>query len=147
MFVIIINYCEKKQYPENIVFHEKILSLHKTAKTEPMKVTIDSVFNFDFDKAYVVNVKYVYADEEYFTETLGFKTNIDIPTLESGIHNRILFFKDDVIIYDFIYEIYKLKIKETEIWIYPNTTIAFTQHNFIDEKNDFIQLEFINTNS
>ena len=79
------------------------------------------IFDFDFDKAYVSDA--VYGDEEYFIKKLDVNTNIEIRTLESGVHNRILFIKDNSIIYDFVYEMYQIPISEKGIWIFQNTKL------------------------
>ena len=86
------------------------------------KLIVKDVFDFDFDQAYVSDA--VYADDKYFLEKLNIETTIDIPTLETGAHNRVLFIKDNKIIYDFIYQMYEIRVFEMGTWIYPDTIIT-----------------------
>lgn len=98
-------------------YSEKLLSLSEKSE----EITMGDIFDFDFDKAYVSDA--VYGDEEYFIKKLDVNTNIEIRTLESGVHNRILFIKDNSIIYDFVYEMYQIPISEKGIWIFQNTKL------------------------
>ena len=122
---VIIKLYNEKHYHEPKLYCDKILSLIEKSKT----LTISDVFDFDFDKAYISDA--IYGDEEYFLKELNVNTSINIPTLESGVHNRILFIKDDMIIYDFVYEMYEIPFDEKGIWIFPNTKITAEENKII----------------
>ena len=98
LLIIIFSNYREKPYLDSNDYYERMLMLLETSSELKMK----DVFDFEFDKAYVTYE--TYGDEKYFLKELNVDTNVCIPTLESGAHNRILFIKDDRIIYDFIYE-------------------------------------------
>lgn len=129
--------CNKSNYLDSSLYCEKILALSETSE----EIAITEVFDFDFDKAYIVYE--IYGDEEYFTETLEVGTKTDIPTLESGGHNRILFIKDNMIIYDFIYDMTEIVIVKTGIWIYPYSTAIFSHKNSNNGDTSIVQIEFL----
>lgn len=129
----------KPVYQDSKVYYEKLLTLSKPSS----EVKLGEIFDFEFDKAYVSELlNETYADEAYFLRELDVDTCIDIPTLESGVHYRILFVKDDIIVYDYIYDQTKLKIAETGIWIYSDTTLMLKQHNPIGIEDNTIHVEF-----
>ena len=138
LLIIILTNHKKKQNLDTNNYYEKLFLLLETSN----ELMVKDVFDFKFDKAYVANE--IYGDEEYFLKELGVDTNINIPTLESGAYSRILFIKDDRIIYDFVYEMEKLCVLKTGIWIFPNTTIILTQQNSIDNGEAVIQIDLVN---
>ena len=117
-FMCACNQVRSLQYHGSEYYSEKMLQLFETSD----KLIVKDVFDFDFDKAYVSDA--VYADDKYFLEKLNVETTIDIPTLETGAHNRVLFIKDNKIIYDFIYQMYEIRVFEMGTWIYPDTIIT-----------------------
>ncbi len=126
-----VNKININYFADSELYCEKVVSLLKTRED----FMLSEVFEFDFDKAYVSED--VYGDEQYFIEKLGVDTNIDILTLETGAHNRILFIKDNTIIYDFQYEMSVIFPVESGVWIYPDTEISYAEEN--NEKNPFIK--------
>ena len=111
------------------------------------ELTVADVFEFDFDKAYVAHeTEELYGDEEYFLKELNVDSNIPLARLETGGHNRILFIKNDVIVYEFAYDILKVRIVETGIWIFPDTPLVLTQQNG-DNKESVVQIDFNNKGS
>lgn len=124
------------------IYYKKMISLSETSG----KVNMSDVFDFEFDKAYVANEPY--ADEKYFLEKLGVSSALDIPTLESGGFGRILFIKNNEVIYDFIFEVTEISILKSSIkisdlesgfYVSSESKIKITCKN-IDEK--VIQLDF-----
>lgn len=115
------------RYPEPEEFTKKMYSM----LTEEQHVELGEVFNFEFDKAFVQNG--IFTDEEYYTEKMNLKTVIDIPTLWSEVEGRILFVKDNVIVYDYIYSLYGENAPDFEvgIWIYPDTQLSFNEEGKI----------------
>ena len=85
--------------------------------------TLADIVDFEFDKVYVASITEVYLGEEYFLEKLNASTTVDIPILDSGNHNRLLFIKDNVIVYDFVYPLEEIYFEDDVIWIYPNELI------------------------
>ena len=81
----------------------------------------------------------IYGDEKYFLKKLDVDTDVDIPMLETGAHNRILFIKDNRIIYDFIYDMEKIHILEKGINVYPDASIIFVRQGFSDKETNIIQ--------
>lgn len=101
-------------------------------------VKLSDVFSFDFDKAYVAHIDSVYASDYYFLERLGMKSKIDLPpSSTNGVGNRILFFKDDAIIYDFRYEFMAIYPTETDVWIFPDTTVTLTERQRDPQYNGY----------
>ena len=125
-----------KQYLTCDEYYKKMLISLK----EPSYLSVQDIFNFEFDWAYVANE--TYGDEKYFLKKLDVNTNINIPLLETGAHNRILFIKDNFIIYDFIYEIGEINILETGTTIFPDTTIILTQQSVCENRESVIQVDF-----
>lgn len=138
LVIIISANCGNKQYRESNDYYERMLLLLETSN----ELKMNDLFNFEFDKAYIANE--TYGDEKYFLKELGVDTNIDILTLESGAHNRILFVKNNIIIYDFIYETEKICITETGNWVFPDTTIILSQENLDGTKDSIVQMSFDN---
>jgi len=136
LLIIFANH-KKKQHRDPNDYCEKLFLLLETSNEIMMK----DVFDFAFDKAYVAAADETYGDEEYFLKKLDVDTNIDIPILESGAHSRILFIKDNRIIYDFVYEMEKVCVLKTGIWAFPNTTIILTQQNSIHTGETVIQID------
>lgn len=136
LLVIFTNH-QKKQHRDPNDYCERLFLLLETS-TELM---LKDVFDFAFDKAYLATADEIYGDEEYFLKKLDVDTNIDIPILESGAHSRILFIKDNRIIYDFVYETEKVCVLKTGIWAFPNTTIILTQQNSIYTGENVIQID------
>lgn len=118
-----IDYYIKPRYINPDVYYQKMLSSLKTSN----EVAITDVFDFEFDKAYVVHrVTEAYADQEYFLKTLKLDKKVFIPTLEYEGVNRILFVKDNKLVYDFIYETHTIDINElgeTGVWITPDAIL------------------------
>lgn len=141
ILLFVISILGKKKYPDSEFYDEKMFLLSETSS----EVKLGDIFDFQFDKAYVSElISETYADEAYFLEELDVDTNIDIPTLESGVHYRILFVKDDTIIYDYIYYMSEVRIAETGIWIYPDTVLKLKQSNSIGLEGNAIRIEFEN---
>lgn len=123
--------------------YKAMCTLLETSK----ELTVADVFEFDFDKAYVAHeTEELYGDEEYFLKELNVDSNIPLARLETGGHNRILFIKNDVIVYEFAYDILKVRIVETGIWIFPDTPMVLTQQNG-DNKEPIVQIDFNNKGS
>lgn len=138
LLIIIFSNYRKKRYLDSNDYYERMLMLLETSS----ELKIKDVFDFEFDRAYVTYE--TYGDEKYFLKELNVDTNVDIPTLETGAHNRILFIKDDRIIYDFIYEMNKICILKTGIWVVQDTTIILMQQNSSDKGESIIQIDFDN---
>ena len=111
------DYYYKHYTPSSDVYYQKMISSAKTAN----EVAVTDVFDFEFDKAYVACE--VYGDQEYFLEVLDLDKKVYIRTFESENKNRIFFVKDNKLVYDFIYERYKLNINETGVWISPDAIL------------------------
>lgn len=120
-------YYSKNRYPEPEEYTEKMYSMLK----ETQHIGLGDVFAFDFDKAFIQDG--AYTDEEYYVEKMSLKTNIDIPTLWSGVEGRILFIKDNVVIYDYIYPLYDEKSPDFDvgIWIYPYSRLFINEEGRI----------------
>ncbi len=133
-----IIYVKRKNndHTDSVDYFEKIQVLLED--TSHLKV--EDIFEFEFDKAYVASE--VYGDEKYFTKKLGVSSSIDIPALETGAHNRILFVKDNRVIYDFVYYMGEMYISETGIIVYPETTIILSQQENDTSGKKIIQLLF-----
>ena len=108
--------CKNEQNPD-CDYYTKMLLLLETSSEFKMQ----EVFDFEFDKVYVAYE--VYGDEKSFVNKLGVETDVDIPVLESGGHCRMLFVKNNKIIYDFVYEKSKLCVHEAGMWVYPDTAV------------------------
>lgn len=121
---VVVNYNEKKQYlaPPDIYYQKMLSSLKKSNE-----VVITDVFDFEFDKAYVVHrVSEAYGDQKYFLKVLNVNKKVYIPTLEYEGVNRIFFVKDNELVYDFIYETRTININElgeTGVWISPDAIL------------------------
>ena len=120
-------------------YYKIMLSLLDT----PKKLKLTDVFDFDFDKAYVVHpFSELYGDEQYFLQELDVDTNVNIPQLGNEGYCRVLFVKNNTVVFDYIYDRSKLCIIESEpnetgIWVYPNTSIALTKQS-ADCNNDTV---------
>lgn len=102
------------------------------------KFTFSDVFEFDFDKAYIIHTTdEVYGDKEYFLEALNVTSTLELQELPNGGMGRVLFVKDNCIIYDFIYDVGCLNIENVGCWILPDT-------NFVASKKDDILYLSIN---
>ena len=86
--------------------------------------TVSDLFKFEFDRAYINERAAVYSNAESFERDLGLKIDTHIRQMESGVHNHILFVKNDTIIYDYVYSTLKIEFTETDIWIYPDTVLT-----------------------
>ena len=126
--------CKKEQFESNNYYENKFF-----IKESKIEFIMKNVFEFEFDKAYIASE--TYGDKKYFLKKLNADADIDIPMLESGAHNRILFIKDDKIIYDFIYEIGEISFVNKEIFVYPDTQITILRHNSINDGKFFVEVE------
>lgn len=86
--------------------------------------TVSDLFKFEFDRAYINERLAKYANEETIKRDLGLKIDTHIREMDSGMHNHILFVKDDTIIYDYVYSTLEIEFTETDIWIYPDTVLT-----------------------
>ena len=120
-------------YPDNKVCSEKMTAM--LDGEQPFKLS--DVFSFDFDKAYVVHIEQVFADKDYFVDTLGMKTSIDFHEFHHEFGNHILFFKDDTVIYDFWYEFMAIYPTETDVWIFPDTMVTLTERQRDPQYNGY----------
>ncbi len=136
LLIILFSIYKEERYLDSNDYYERMLLSLETSSELKMK----DVFEFEFDKAYVAYE--TYGDEKYFLKELNVDTNVDIPILESGAQNRILFINDDKIIYDFIYEMSEICIPETGIWVVQDTTLILTQQNSSDKGKSIIQIDF-----
>lgn len=141
LFGIIFVKYRNKRYLDSNDYYEKMLLLSETSSELEMK----EVFSFEFDKAYVANEPY--GDEKYFLKKLDVDTAINIPTLETGAHSRILFIKDNRIIYDFVYEMGKISISEVGIWVYPSSIMRLKHQKFNESSESIIGIEILKSNS
>ena len=92
---------------------------------ETDEFTFSEIFEFEFDRAYIIHTTdEVYGDKEYFLETLNVTSALELQELPSGGMGRVLFVKDDCIIYDFVYDISYLNIENIGCWISPDTKIT-----------------------
>ena len=115
--IIYTNYHEEQKL-KNEMYSQKIISLLKTTG----EFKLSQVFDFEFDKAYVNNGPY--ADEKFIVSKTNASANVDIFSHENESCDRILFIKDNVIIYDYIYDMYILEPVKKDIWIYPDTIVV-----------------------
>lgn len=117
--------CKNKS---NSFYQEKITKLLDTSDT----VTLSDIFDFDFDCVYSSEPIYEsYWEQESFLKKLNVETDINLYSLDYESRARLLFIKDDTIIYDFKYDILMWEFSETGIFLYPETELTF------GEKNDF----------
>lgn len=112
-----------------------MLLMQETSNT----VRVGDVFEFDFDEAYVVSGPY--GDETFYSDQLGVETAVPIPRWETEVHYRILFIKDQCIIYDFVYDIRTIDTLQKDVMIYPDTTMTFTTE-FYPSGNSFLRITF-----
>lgn len=113
----------------------KMLSLQETSDA----VRVGDVFDFDFDEAYVVSGPY--GDETFYPDRLGVETAVPIPQWNTEVHYRILFIKDQCIIYDFVYNILTVDTLQKDVMIYPDTTMTFTTE-FYPSGDSFLRITF-----
>lgn len=107
-------------------YYAKLQSLLESSDDKALK----DAFVFDFDRAYVAKTgDETYADEEYFLKKLDVTTNVDIRMLESESLGRVLFIKNNCIIYDFVYELDRINILTTGVQVYPNSTLQLTKQD------------------
>ena len=126
VFLLTVTACNQSPFLSEEQYCEKILSLAET-QTE---IAMADVFQFEFDKAYISHPDEAYADEEYFVEKLKVKDTIAIRLFEHENSGRILFVKDDAIIYDFVCFHPQLLIKiftENGVWVSPETAWEVTK--------------------
>lgn len=103
----------------NNKYYNDIRALLETSNT----FTLDEIVDFEFDKVYVAAITEVYLGKDHFLEELNINSTVDIPTMSAGNHNRLLFIKDNVIIYDLVYPLYEIYFDDEVIWIYPGESI------------------------
>ena len=124
-----------KPDPSKDEYLQKMLLLQETSDT----VRVGDVFDFDFDEAYVVSGPY--GDETFYPDRLGVETAVPIPRWDTEVHYRILFIKDQCIIYDFVYNILTVDTLQKDVMIYPDTTMTFTTE-FYPSGNSFVRITF-----
>lgn len=83
------------------------------------QITLDTVFTFEWDKAYIQ------ADAGEPTEQidakLGFDSGLYAKDVWWGYPCRVIFIKDDAVVYEFLYDPKYLDFSEKEVFIYPDT--------------------------
>lgn len=124
-----------KPDPSKDEYLQKMLLLQETSDT----VRVGDVFDFDFDEAYVVSGPY--GDETFYPDRLGVETAVPIPRWDTEVHYRILFIKDQCIIYDFVYYIFTVDTLQKDVMIYPDTTMTFTTE-FYPSGKSFLRITF-----
>ena len=109
--------------PSNDFYFNKIRSL----RAESQIYKVEDVFDFDFDKAYI-SEQYAetYADWGFFAKKLNIDTKIDVNPLPSEDYNRILFIKDNHVIYDYIYSCSEIRFLCEDEWIYPHSSVKIS---------------------
>lgn len=116
-------------------YFQKMLLLQETSDT----AKVGDVFDFDFDEAYVVSAPY--GDGTFYLDKLGVETAVPLPSYDTGGHYRILFIKDQCVIYDFVYCILQVDTLQKDVMIYPDTTMTFTTE-FYPSGNSFLRITF-----
>ena len=116
-------------------YYQKMLLLQETSDT----ARVGDVFDFDFDEAYVASRPY--GDGTSYLDQLGVETAVPLPSYDTGGHYRILFIKDQCVIYDFVYCINQVDTLQKDVMIYPDSTMTFTTE-FYPSGNSFLRITF-----
>lgn len=103
----------KNKYYENFYRHIEYMD----------SILMTEIVDFEFDKIYVASITEIYLSEEYFTDKLNTYSLVDIPVLNSGNHNRLLFIRDNVIVYDFVYPMFEIYFADEVTWITSEDSI------------------------
>ena len=108
----------------NNYYNDKLLSVIEDEK----EVSLSEIFDFEFDSAYLsVPLYESYAEKDYFLELLDAQTKLRIDSLDSEGFARILFIKENTIIYDFQYETLDYVFSQTGILINDDTQIKYLE--------------------
>lgn len=94
--------------------------------------TMKDVFSdIDFDRVYVSGFKDAYSGKEAFCSKLGLKSDVDFEKMQSDYERRLLFVKENTIVY--VYEVNHNELEFEEYgsllggsWVEPDTPLVAT---------------------
>ncbi len=88
---------------------------------------LSNVFDFDFDKAFVISE--IYSKQNDLLTLYNLTTVVNIDDITNDINRRILFIKDNTVVYDYVYSINDLFTEYKNVIIYPETNIIPSGYN------------------
>ena len=135
IFVLLLCGGCRSAYPESAIILKQMMELSEDEAT----VTASEAFGFDFDKAYIPDSRAVYADKDYYLKIMNVKSKINILQFPSEEYRRILFVKNNTIVYDFIYSEQQLQLSEDDAWFFSNTHMSFS---WLNSSNRTIHISF-----
>lgn len=114
---LFIQFGQNEMYDEHLEYYNAIRDEIRW-KINPA-ITLNEIFDFDWDCAYVQ--EHAGMPQEELDAILGFESGVWPLEVWWGFPCRVLFIKDNQVVFEFKYDSNHMDFAEKEVFIYPDT--------------------------
>ena len=108
---------QNEMYDEHLEYYNDLR--HEIRWKVKPTITLDEIFEFDWDCAYVQ--EHAGMPKEELDAILGFDSDVWALEVWWGFPCRVLFIKDNQVVFEFKYDSNHMDFAEKEVFIYPDT--------------------------